>query len=148
MADFIGLLASMMSFILFLPAAKKVWENRNDPHALKGASVGMNLLIVLNALLWALYGFLTHAFWVAAPGIVNLPLALFSVYLILKGRKAKVKEPVGREWDEDARVFITAPPGFGSIMKPNEANIRYGVLFHTDEELEAIRRIHMPTRYK
>lgn len=74
---------------MFIPAARKVWMNRKDPHALKGVSIGMNILIVVNATLWFLYGYLTGAFWVAAPGFVNLPLAVITIFLVFRSRGEK-----------------------------------------------------------
>lgn len=115
-----------------------IYKNRHDAHALKGSSIGMNLLLVTNALLWGVYGVLSSAFWVAAPGLVNLPLAIFSIYAILCSRRKErtLQAPL---WEEDDRIFITAPPGFGSVVHPNHSNIRHGILFKTDEELHQIR---------
>lgn len=83
----IGFLASCIAFIMFIPSAVTIYKNRHDAHALRGSSIGMNLLLVTNALLWGAYGFLSSAFWVAAPGLVNLPLAVFSIYAIVRSRQ-------------------------------------------------------------
>lgn len=133
----IGFLASCIAFIMFIPSAVTIYKNRHDAHALRGSSIGMNLLLITNALLWGVYGFLSSAFWVAAPGLVNLPLAVFSIYAIVRSRQQEsVKEPL---WDDDHKIFITTPPGFGSVVRPNHSNIRHGILFKTDEELHQIR---------
>lgn len=103
----------------------------------------MNALLILNALSWGLYGYLTQAFWVAAPGFVNLPLAVVSIVLILRSRYSKEEEPaVPPLYEPGDRVFITAPPGWGSIVGANESSIRHGIVFRTEEELERIRALH------
>lgn len=58
----IGFLASCIAFIMFIPSAVTIYKNRHDAHALRGSSIGMNLLLVTNALLWGVYGFLSSAF--------------------------------------------------------------------------------------
>lgn len=117
----IGFLASCIAFIMFIPSAVTIYKNRHDAHALRGSSIGMNLLLVTNALLWGVYGFLSSAFW----------------YAIVRSRQQEsVKEPL---WDDDHKIFITAPPGYGSVVSPNHSNIKHGILFKTDEELRQIR---------
>lgn len=44
-------------------------------------------MLLVNATGWALYGVLTGAFWVGAPGIVNGPLAILSIVLVLRSRR-------------------------------------------------------------
>lgn|SRR5690625_4938287 len=117
----IGFLASCIAFIMFIPSAVTIYKNRHDAHALRGSSIGMNLLLITNALLWGVYGFLSSAFW----------------YAIVRSRQQEsVKEPL---WDDDHKIFITAPPGYGSVVSPNHSNIKHGILFKTDEELRQIR---------
>lgn len=143
MVNLIGFSASVVSFVMFIPSAKSVWDNRKDPHALQGASLGMNVMLLCNAVLWAMYGYMTSAFWVAAPGIVNAPLAILSMYFILKTRELH-QEVVAPLWEPDDKVFITAPPGFGSIMTPSHETIKHGVLFKTDEEYYQLRETYRP----
>lgn len=131
----IGFLASVVSFLVFIPQAAKVWTFRKSPHALLGVSVGSQVLILLNASLWGVYGFLTGAFWVAAPGIINAPLAVMSLVLIMRARSQETianTDTTGCPhcgWDSDAEheIFITAPPGYGSIMSCNEVTAKHGV---------------------
>lgn len=130
----IGFLASVVSFLVFIPQAAKVWTFRKSPHALRGVSVGSQVLILLNASLWGVYGFLTGAFWVAAPGIINAPLAVMSIYLIMSARGHESVAPTvdagcpycGWREDSEHKIFITAPPGYGSVMPCNEVTARYG----------------------
>lgn len=85
--NLIGLLAAVISFTMFLPQALKTWEMRNKPEALEAVSSGTQFLIICNALLWGLMGVIVGSFWVAAPGLVNLPLAVFTLYLKRRSRK-------------------------------------------------------------
>lgn len=89
MVDIIGALASILSFVLWLPQARLVWANRGDAHALASVSLGTQLMVLANAALWAVYGALTSAFWVAAPGLVNGPLSLMTIYLVLRSREPR-----------------------------------------------------------
>lgn len=90
-AGVLGALASSISFALFLPQAMKTWRTRNNPAALSGVSVGTQVLLLANASLWGLYGWETGAFWVAAPGLVNAPLALLVIGLILRARRTSTR---------------------------------------------------------
>lgn len=83
----LGFAMSVISFVLWLPQARLVWKNRRDPHALAGVSVVTQWLVLTNAIGWALYGVLTGAFWVGAPGIVNGPLAVMTTILVRHSRR-------------------------------------------------------------
>lgn len=83
----IGSAASVIAFALFLPQARATWRNRHNATALRAVSLGTQWLVVTNALLWFAYGAVTQAFWIAAPGFVNLPLAMMSIALISRARR-------------------------------------------------------------
>lgn len=87
MVNFVGFIASCSAFILFIPQAVNVWRMRKDERALRGVSILTNIVLLFNACCWGLYGFLTSAFWVAAPGLVSGPLAIIMIILISKARK-------------------------------------------------------------
>lgn len=82
--NIVGFLASSFSFILWLPQARLTWLNRKNPEKLSGISLGTQYAVVCNALLWGVYAFLAEAWWAGALGIVNLPLALGTIYLVKK----------------------------------------------------------------
>lgn len=86
----IGSAASVIAFALFLPQARATWRNRHNAAALRAVSLGTQWLVVTNALLWFAYGAVTQAFWIAAPGFVNLPLAMVSITLISRARRTAV----------------------------------------------------------
>lgn len=143
-SDLLGPIASVMSFLLFLPQAMKTWQNRNDPHALRGLSIWTQVALLANALLWAGYGLDTRAFWVAAPGLINGPLAIATIFLILRSRRPEAVIALGANCKmcddgSDHQVFITSPPGWGSLMRCSPESRSRGVLV-TDEE--SISRMH------
>ena len=94
MAGILGFVGSFISFILFIPQARTVWRQRHDPHALRGASLGTQFIVIANALVWFAYAYVLGEFWVGAAGFVNLPLALFTIALILRARRREERERV------------------------------------------------------
>lgn len=90
--DVIGFVSSVISFVLFLPQAKRTWEVRHDPKSLRGVSSGTQWLILCNATLWGVYAVMTGAFWVGAPGLVNAPLAITTLILIGRAKRITTSE--------------------------------------------------------
>lgn len=139
----IGFLASAISFTIFLPQALRTWRVRNDPIALAGISTGTQLLILANATLWGVYAVLTGAFWVGAPGLLNAPLAAFTIFLIYRSRGSAVAVvPEGCKLcidDIKHEIFITAPPGWGSVMPCSEATRPHGVVVMDELAVRALR---------
>lgn len=87
----IGLCASMLSFLIFIPQATTTWALRNNPEALKGTSTSSLYLLLGNAALWLVYAVLTQAWWSGAPSLVNGPLAVF---MLLVKRRNRSKEDI------------------------------------------------------
>ena len=83
----VGLMASVTAFVLFLPQALLTWRRRGDVEALRGVALGTQVVLLANAGLWGVYGVLTGAFWVAAPGLLNAPLAVLTIALVLRSRR-------------------------------------------------------------
>ncbi len=116
----LGFVGSMISFILWMPQAKKVWNVRKDPHALKGVSIATQVLVIINALVWFAYAFVLNEFWVGAAGFINLPLAILTILLIAKANKLPTEEithcpSCGFHSLEPHMFFVTTPPGWGSV---------------------------------
>lgn len=83
-----GFIGSLMAFFIFLPQAVKTVSNRKNYKELQDTlSKGSQWFIVCNALLWGFYAFGTQAFWVGAPGIVNLPLAVVTLFYLYRADK-------------------------------------------------------------
>lgn len=112
----VGFTASTIAFVLFLPQATKTWRLRHDPNALRGIALGTQWLVVANAVLWFLYGWLTQAFWIAAPGFVNLPLAAATIYLVKRARGVADTRCLLCVDGAPHKVLITQPAGYGSLM--------------------------------
>ena len=87
---FIGFIGSSLSFILWIPQARLTWKNRKNPEKLSAVSVGTQWVVVANAITWGIYAVLTGAWWAGAPGVINLPLAVGTIFLISKARKISV----------------------------------------------------------
>lgn len=138
-----GFLASLIAFILFLPQARRTWQVRSDAHALAGVSTGTQWLLLANAVLWGGYAVLAEAFWVGAPGLVNAPLAIATLLLISRGRtQARNLDPnpcVLCADGVDHQVFITAPPGWGSLMPCSPTSRRHGVTVSSKEDVLHLR---------
>lgn len=142
LVEAIGFLAAIVSFVIFLPQALRTWRVRRDPIALAGISIGTQWLILCNATLWGAYAFLTEAFWVGAPGILNAPLAIFTIFLVLRARSVPLviaNDCVFCRDEIDHQVFITAPPGWGSIMPCSEATRSNGIAVADRGELLRLR---------
>lgn len=143
-AETLGIVASVIAFVLWLPQAVKAWESRSDPHALAGVSLSTQVLVLANAVLWAGYGVETGALWVAAPGLVNAPLSLLVMGLIVRSRlvaRGSARESACSYCDagEWHRIFITAPPGWASVMPCSEATRPHGVVVTSDQQIQDMR---------
>lgn len=85
-AEILGFAGSLISFVLWLPQARATYRARHDAPILAALSAGTPALVVANATIWGMYALLTGAFWVGAPGIVNGPLAIWTLWLIWRAR--------------------------------------------------------------
>jgi len=117
----LGFIGSLISFILWIPQARKVWIVRKDPHALRGISMATQFLVMINATVWFIYAAVLEEFWVGAAGIVNFPLAVLTVALLIKARRNNPKETscpaCGYHSREPHVYFVTSPPGWGTVYK-------------------------------
>ena len=91
----VGFLAALISSVMFLPQAGRVWRMRNDRRSLRGVSPVGQVLLLVNATLWGLYALLTGAYWAGVPGLLNFPLACMTLVLLLRsrGRALSNKKP-------------------------------------------------------
>ncbi|OJG99510.1 hypothetical protein RV18_GL001578 [Enterococcus termitis] len=79
----------MTSLILWIPQAKTTWKNRNDPQALAGVSIGTQMLVGVNTVLWCIYGVMINNVWLPLGTIIILPLASLTIFLKKKSDKRK-----------------------------------------------------------
>lgn len=85
--NFVGVLAAVFAFSLFLPQAFKAWRLRNDGKAMAGLSLVGMLLFLANSTVWVIYGIGLSALWVVVPNSLNIPVSLFLIALIIRSRK-------------------------------------------------------------
>src|SRR6478736_6465321 len=91
----VGLVASLMSFVLWWPQAALVWRCRRRWEELRGVSTSSQLLLLMNACLWGAYAVGTGSLWVGAPGLVNGPLAIVTIVLLRHARqRIPVRQPL------------------------------------------------------
>lgn len=85
--NLLGGLANMTSLFLWFPQASMTWKYRNDPKALKGISIGTQILVMINTSSWCIYGILIQNLWLSVGTVVILPLAVFTIILFIKSNK-------------------------------------------------------------
>lgn len=93
-SDIIGAIATVISFILYIPSGITVWKNRSNPRALQGVSIATNTMILINTVLWGAYAVLTNQIFVGLSGLVSGPLALATIVLVLRSRKMEIKPDI------------------------------------------------------
>lgn len=119
--DVLGAVASVISFVLFMPQAMKVWTHRSNPMALDGVSEVGQWLLLLNAVLWGIYGVGVGvgAYWSAAPSLVTFPMALFVIALLRRTSKTITSAGIESGMETEA-VFLTEEPSLpcGRFVAP------------------------------
>lgn len=88
----VGLLASLTSFVVWLPQGVRVWKGRHHPAALQGVVLGTQVVALLGALLWAAYAVLIDSFWVGAPSAVNVPVIVLTIAVVTRARRSESPE--------------------------------------------------------
>ena len=119
--EIVGLIASLVSFVLWWPQAALVWRCRRHGEQLRGVSTSSQLLLLVNAGLWGAYAVGTGSLWVGAPGLVNGPLAIATIILLKHARRGLPQAPAAAlpaervdaaadEWSEVGAPGITSEP--------------------------------------
>lgn len=88
LTEAVGMLASLTSFLLWLPQGARVWRARHDPASLQGIALTTQVLSLTGNVLWATYAVLIQSFWVGAPVVVNAPIAVMTITVLLRARRA------------------------------------------------------------
>lgn len=73
--------------VLFIPQARLIARLRHNVQALRSVSVSTYALMVADAINWAIYAWLLREFWVAASGLVTLPLAVVVLGTVWRTRR-------------------------------------------------------------
>jgi uncharacterized protein with PQ loop repeat len=116
----IGMMASLTSFLLWLPQGARVWKHRHDPSRLGGIAMSTQVISLAGNLLWGVYAILIGSFWLGAPAVVNGPIALGTIVVLRRGAavaRSRVAGPPARAIREvrdvrrelhDARELVPA----------------------------------------
>jgi uncharacterized protein with PQ loop repeat len=84
----IGMMASLTSFLLWLPQGARVWKYRHDPAQLAGIALSTQVIALAGNLLWGVYAILIGSFWLGAPAVVNGPIAIGTILVLRRGAVA------------------------------------------------------------
>lgn len=82
-----GLLASLSGFLLWLPQARRVWQDRHDRDRLAGVSLQTQVLALLGNTLWGVYALGIGSFWLGAPSVVNIPVTIMTITIVLRAQR-------------------------------------------------------------
>ncbi|WP_182112229.1 hypothetical protein [Actinotalea sp. JY-7876] len=83
----IGMIASLTSFLLWVPQGVRVWRARRSTHLLSGIALSTQVISLAGSLLWFTYAVLIESFWIGAPLIVNGPIAVMTIVVLLRARR-------------------------------------------------------------
>ncbi|MDO8106989.1 hypothetical protein Q6348_07230 [Isoptericola sp. b441] len=87
LVDLLGMVASIVSLIVWWPQAAAVWRARRDSSQLTGLSMQTQVLLLLAAVLWGGYAVAIGSVWVGAPSLVNAPIAVGTLVVLGRGRR-------------------------------------------------------------
>lgn len=85
------IIAPITAIIMLLPQVPETWRIRHDSEKLKGISVGTQILMGVNSIMWLLMGVQMNSLSVAAASIVTLPVIMFTLYLVFRSRRKEKK---------------------------------------------------------
>ena len=105
--EVVGMLASLSSFVIWVPQGRRVWRARHEPAKLAGIAVSTQAISLAGNVLWSLYAIGIGSFWLGAPGIVNIPILTMTVVVLRRhARAVPSAEPTG----EGSPPTADAPP--------------------------------------
>ncbi|WP_298454891.1 hypothetical protein [uncultured Cellulomonas sp.] len=106
--EVIGMMASLTSFLLWLPQGARVWKHRHDPAQLSGIALSTQVIAVAGNLLWGVYAVLLGSLWLGAPAVVNLPIALATIVVLRRGAITAPVVALGPVADPAAELQLAA----------------------------------------
>ena len=105
-----GLLASLSGFLLWLPQARRVWQDRHDRERLAGVSLQTQVLALVGNTLWGVYAIGIGSFWLGAPSAVNIPVTIMTITIVLRAQRtpavATAEPTPPLELPVDDRTFL------------------------------------------
>lgn len=87
--EVVGMLASLSSFVIWVPQGRRVWRARHEPARLAGIAVSTQAISLAGNVLWSLYAIGIGSFWLGAPGIVNIPILTMTVVVLRRHATAR-----------------------------------------------------------
>ncbi|MBX9243374.1 hypothetical protein ICW40_00960 [Actinotalea ferrariae] len=81
-------MASLTSFLLWIPQGTRVWKARRTPEELRGIALSTQVISLAGSALWLAYAVLIGSFWLGAPVVVNGPIAIMTLVVLVRGRRA------------------------------------------------------------
>lgn len=90
--EVVGMLASLSSFVIWVPQGRRVWRARHQPAKLAGIAVSTQAISLGGNVLWSLYAIGIGSFWLGAPGIVNIPILTMTVVVLRRHARAVPRE--------------------------------------------------------
>jgi len=82
-----GITGNVSSIVMWIPGAIVIWQNRKDVRALKGVSLVMQFIAILNTLSWGINGLSTHNYNLAFGTLFIFPTILFTIILKIKSKR-------------------------------------------------------------
>jgi uncharacterized protein with PQ loop repeat len=127
----IGMMASLTSFLLWLPQGARVWTHRHDPARMAGIALSTQVIAVAGNLVWVVYAILIGSFWLGAPAVVNGPIAIGTILVLRRGTataRAAVAlpdaAPVGLADPLQALEALEALEARQALALPEPADVR------------------------
>jgi hypothetical protein len=89
--ELVGMLASLSSFVFWVPKGRRVWRARHEPAQLAGIAVSTQAISLAGNVLWSVYAIGIGSFWLGAPGIVNIPILAMTVVVLRRHARARAR---------------------------------------------------------
>jgi uncharacterized protein with PQ loop repeat len=85
--EVIGMMASLTSFLIWLPQGVRVFRYRNDPARLQSIVLSTQVISLAGSALWGTYAVLIDSFWLGAPSLVNGPIAIATLVVCRRAHR-------------------------------------------------------------
>lgn len=87
--NFMGALGSITSVIMPAPQAIKVFRMRQNRMRITGISLVSQSILIVNAVLWLIYGLLAKDWWVMTPSLICGPIAIYVSIAVWRASQVK-----------------------------------------------------------
>lgn len=98
------MMASLTSFLIWLPQGFRVWRYRHAPARLQSIVLSTQGISLAGSVLWGAYALLIDSFWLGAPSLVNGPIAIATLVVCARARRSIAATGVPA-----ASAVLTAP---------------------------------------